>query len=59
MKIDDELWEVNSYEKEIMEREDKAIDYIEDCIVRRYERILNILMVVGGITLLSLTLINM
>ena len=59
MKIDDELWEVNSYEKEIMEREDKAIDYIEDCIVRRYERILNILMVIGGIILLSLTLINM
>lgn len=58
MKINDELWEMNSYEREIIEREEKAIDYIEYCIARRYERILNILMVVGGLVLLSLPLFN-
>lgn len=58
MKINDELWEMNSYEREIMEREERAIDYIEYCITKRYEKILNILMVVGGLVLLSLPLFN-
>ena len=59
MKINDELWEMNSYEREMIEREEKAIDYIEDCIARRYERILYVLMAVGGLVLLSLPLFNM
>ena len=58
MKINKELWELNSYEKEIIEREAKAIEYIEYCITRRYERVINALMVVGGLLLLSLVLIN-
>ena len=58
MKINKELWELNSYEKEIIEREQRAIDYIEYCITRRYERVINVLMVVGGLLLLSLVLIN-
>lgn len=59
MKIDDELWEMNSYEKEIIEREEKAIDYIEYCIAKRYEKILYVIMAVGGLVLLSLPFINM
>ena len=56
MKINNELWEMNDYEKEILEREERALDYIEYCITRRYERILNVMMVIGGLALLSLVL---
>lgn len=58
MKVNDELWEMNEYEKEILEREERAVEYIEYCITRRYERILNVLMVIGGLVLLSLPLFN-
>ena len=50
---------MNEYEKEMMEREQRAIDYLEYCTIRRYEKILNVLMVVGGLVLLSLPLFNM
>ena len=59
MKVSNELWEMNEYEKEMMEREQRAIDYLEYCTIRRYEKILNVLMVVGGLVLLSLPLFNM
>ena len=56
MKINKEMWELNSYEREMVEREERALDYIEYCITRKYERILNVFMVIGGLALLSLVL---
>ena len=58
MRVSEELWEVNDYEKEIMEREERAVEYMEYCVTKRYEKILNALMVVGGLVLLSLPLFN-
>ena len=58
MKVSEELWEMSDYEKEIMDREERAIEYMEYCVTRRYEKILNALMVVGGLVLLSLPLFN-
>lgn len=58
MRVNEELWEMNDCEKEIMEREQRAIDYLEYCTCRRYEKILNVLMAIGGLVLLSLPLFN-
>ena len=59
MKVNEELWELNSYEREIIERDRKAMEYMEYCITKRYEKLLTILMVVGGLVILSLPLFNM
>ena len=58
MKINKEMWVLNSYDREMIEREERAIEYMEYCVTRRYEKILNALMVVGGLVLLSLLLFN-
>ena len=59
MKVNEELWELNSYEREIIEREERALEYRDYCIAKRYEKLLTILMAIGGLVLLSLPLFNM
>ena len=56
MKINEDMWDLNNYEREMIEREERALDYIEYCITKKYERILNAFMVIGGLVLLSLVL---
>ena len=56
MKINEDMWDLNNYEREMIEREERALDYIEYCITKKYERILNASMVIGGLVLLSLVL---
>lgn len=49
--IKTDLWDM-------VERERRAKDYIEFCAIRRTERIINVLFVIGGLVLLSLPLFN-
>lgn len=43
---------------ESIERERKAKEYLEECAIRRTEKIINVLFVIGGLVLLSLILFN-
>ena len=49
--IKTDLWDV-------IERERKAKEYIEECAIRRFENRCNMFLVVGGLVLLLLVLIN-
>ena len=49
--IKTDLWDV-------IERERKAKEYIEECAIRRFENRCNMFFVVGGLVLLLLVLIN-
>lgn len=49
--IKTDLWDM-------VERERKAREYLEECAIRRTEKIINVLFVIGGIVLLSLILFN-
>lgn len=58
MKIDKELLEMSEQDREMAEREERALAYIEHCVIKRYERIFNVLLAIGGLVLLSLPLFN-
>lgn len=49
--IKTELWDV-------IERERKAKEYIEECAIRRFENRCSMVLAVGGLVLLLLVLIN-